>query len=238
MQDEKKYGAVIDNYITIEETLTFLLKYIPYLKENKIVYSPKFIPLIIDTCGLIESIFLDILDLKHTTRKTFLNYSKLIQNEINIENTISILLDTPFGFLMPFKNWTRCIPSWWNVYNKLKHDRVNNFHKATLEVTVNSICGLHQIIAKNPLLTIYLAALGYLNQESDEFINLLENSSFSSLNNPVALTTSLPFETRLFVSPGDDDIVSYSGHDFIISDSIDFSHSVWSKICVNEFFLL
>jgi len=106
VQDEKKYSAVIDNYITIEETLTFLLKYIPYLKENKIVYSPKFIPLIIDTCGLIESIFLDILDLKNTTRKTFLNYSKLIQNEFNIENTISIFLDTPFGFLMPFKNWT------------------------------------------------------------------------------------------------------------------------------------
>ena len=34
-------------------------------------------------------------------------------------------------------------PTWWQIYNKLKHDRIANLRKAQLEVAIESLCGLH-----------------------------------------------------------------------------------------------
>ena len=59
--------------------------------------------------------------------------------------------------MMPFENWKplttggkyKALP-WWQGYNKLKHSRIKNIEQATLANAINSLCGLHQVIAKLP----------------------------------------------------------------------------------------
>ena len=68
---------------------------------------------------------------------------------MELNKTISILLTTPIQFLEPFKNWENITPIWWDIYNKLKHDSLNNFHLVTYDVTVLALAALHQIISKH-----------------------------------------------------------------------------------------
>lgn len=49
--------------------------------------------------------------------------------------------------LMPFKNWKTNpmynAPDWWQPYNKVKHERIDNFRKANLKNVLNALCGLY-----------------------------------------------------------------------------------------------
>ena len=47
--------------------------------------------------------------------------------------------------LQPFKNWEinpYNPPDWWSQYNRVKHERLNNFRMANLKNVVNSLAGL------------------------------------------------------------------------------------------------
>ncbi len=54
-----------------------------------------------------------------------------------------------FGLeLTPWLNWreTKCPPLWWSANNKVKHHRNDEFNKATLENTLNSVAGLFVLL--------------------------------------------------------------------------------------------
>lgn len=49
--------------------------------------------------------------------------------------------------LQPFKNWTPHpdykSPDWWSPYNRVKHERLENFRNANLKNVVNALAGLY-----------------------------------------------------------------------------------------------
>ncbi len=49
--------------------------------------------------------------------------------------------------LQPFFNWKQApdykSPDWWKPYNKVKHERVDNYRKANLKNVVNALAGLY-----------------------------------------------------------------------------------------------
>ena len=48
--------------------------------------------------------------------------------------------------LIPFLNWRQVpykSPDWWTPYNKVKHERIDNYKKANLKNVVNSLAGLY-----------------------------------------------------------------------------------------------
>lgn len=49
--------------------------------------------------------------------------------------------------LQPFSNWKQApdykSPDWWKPYNKVKHERVDNYRKANLKNVVNALAGLY-----------------------------------------------------------------------------------------------
>ncbi len=52
--------------------------------------------------------------------------------------------------LKPFQNWTMATsghdmqsPDWWTPYNKVKHERLQNYRKANLKNTLNALAGLY-----------------------------------------------------------------------------------------------
>lgn len=51
--------------------------------------------------------------------------------------------------LQPFKNWKPSqlysAPDWWTPYNRVKHERLENFKEANLKNVMNALAGLYTL---------------------------------------------------------------------------------------------
>jgi len=54
-----------------------------------------------------------------------------------------------FGLtLTPWDEWNKpdCVPLWWTAYNKIKHHRDSEYHRASLKNALNSVAGLFVMV--------------------------------------------------------------------------------------------
>ena len=76
------------------------------------------------------------------TRLTTKDYVKLCEF-INFNFEFKLNNYPDFGIVQPFNDWNTESPTtslkWYNSYNKVKHDRGNNLHLATLELAITSV---------------------------------------------------------------------------------------------------
>jgi hypothetical protein len=85
------------------------------------------------------------------------HFAKLYAGRFDLPSTRSIVLVSPPRYVVPFKEWA-ALPSggaykpapWWTAYTKMKHNRIAEITQATLDSAVQSLCGLHQVIARLP----------------------------------------------------------------------------------------
>ena len=225
---EKKIDFVVSNFSDLENRLIDCLSYIPYTDQNFNTISPKFIPIILDTCSLIESIFEDLVDEK---KGNFLKYSLKIEDYLKLSETISIILTSPIQFLNPFKDWQNKTPEWWEIYNKLKHDRLNNYHLITYKSVILSLAALHQVISKNRIFTNHIIAKGWV-QPSEEDIAELYCARMIDIGCLAAGVFSC--ESNLFVSPLRDNFVENEGNVYSINYECEFSNRVRTLINFSE----
>lgn len=228
LADKKKVEFVVSNFIDLESKLIDCLGYIPYIEQNYNTISPKFIPIILDACSLIESIFKDIVG---KGKFNFKDYSEKIDEHLGLNNTISIVLTSPVQFLEPFKDWKNKIPEWWSIYNKLKHDRLNNFHLITYNAVVASVASLHQLISKNRKFTNHICANGWISTETEMIGELYSARMINENCLPIGL---IACESKLFVSPLDRDFISKKDNDFFIDYSCEFSNRVRTMLTFDE----
>lgn len=218
--DDNKLEFVVNNFSNLEKQLSECIEFIPFIGQNKHIISPKFIPIILEACSLIESILKEISKDKKG-RYNFKKYARLYEEHLGLGETTSIFLISPISFYQPYKEWTKRIPEWWDSYNKLKHDRLNNYEFATYEVTILSLVGLHQLISKCRLLTGNLIKAGWMNP-TGEFMSELIVARISESGIPLSI---IPCESNLFISPLNSNFVSFQDGIPIIEEC-DFSNRV------------
>jgi hypothetical protein len=194
--DDNIIEFVVNNFATLEKQLLECMEFVPMVDQNKHVVSPKFIPIILESCSLIESIFKEITEDKNR-KYSFKKYAELHERHLELGETISIFLASPIRFYQPYNEWAQKVPDWWNSYNKLKHDRLNNYAFATYDTTIRSLAGLHQLISKCRLFTDYLIRAGWFNLDG-EFMPDLIMARVSQSGVPLS---TIPCESNLFVSP-------------------------------------
>ncbi len=75
-------------------------------------------------------------NIKELSKTILYLYPKIINTKIT----------TPYNIIMPLSKWSVTKPDygipWWNAYNKIKHDRTNNFEAANLNNSLNSLASL------------------------------------------------------------------------------------------------
>ena len=218
--DDNRIEFVINNFTNLEKQLLECMEFIPFIDQNMHVVSSKFIPIILESCSLIESIFKEITTEKRE-RYNFKKYAELNEGQLELGETISFFLISPIRFYQPYKDWMKKIPNWWNFYNKLKHNRLDNYEFATCEAAVLSLAGLHQLISKCRLFTNQLIKVGWFNP-SGEFMPDLIFARVSESGIPL---TTIPCESNLFVSPLNFNFVSFQDGTPIIKEC-DFSNRV------------
>jgi hypothetical protein len=183
----------------------------------------------IESCGLIESIFKEIGG-EEGKKYNLKDYSELVENDLDLEVAISLFTDQSILFLNPFSNWTKAPPTWWSAYNKLKHDRLNNYNESTYENAIHAMAGLHQVISRNTDFIATLLSAGWFNRDSEDFAELFA-AKMAGARSPVGV---IPVESKFFVSPLHNNFVDYENEVHKVSDNCDFSKRVQDMLMVFE----
>jgi hypothetical protein len=229
LTEKKKVDFVISNFNDLEAKLIDCLSYIPYFEQNIKTISPKFVPIILEACSLIESIFKDSVA---QGNYNFKNYLKVLDDELDLSDSVSILLTSPIQFLTPYDNWQKETPIWWKIYNRLKHDRLNNLHLVTLDVTVFSLCALHQLISKHRGFTNQLIERSWISPDLEIIGELIAARLIGDNCLPMG---TIPSESNLFVSPLRESFVEFKDSQYYVMKGCDFSNRVKSIISIYEF---
>lgn len=153
-------------YIMLEKRVVELEEYIAFNEDNKSCYSKQIMNILINVCCEFDVICKLIIDMDLNDFGKINVYRQAISQDDNYKIAISEELDfIEFSelHLIPLKNFETESPDWWKAYNDLKHNREENFSKATLFNLLNALGALY-------ILEIYFYKNNYQNKENDENI--------------------------------------------------------------------
>ncbi len=146
-------NSVMNSYISTENTLAEVLRIVPYCKEHENFRSPALIPVILDSCSQLGSLWQYQAKQSPCVEKnkelTITDYFTYFGKNVSPKWVI-FWAERP-QLLYPYGKWANANKyalndykklDWWDAYTKLKHDRLLNRHKATLQYAVQSLAGL------------------------------------------------------------------------------------------------
>jgi len=149
----------LDLYLTIEDDLKTLARYVDFDKDNDNVFSIELARIL-----LIASSEVDVvLKLLCKELKSNWEYKNINDYRMVIQESLKSLINEKVYSirywleLTPFINWDNQKwenPDWWKAYNKVKHNRDENFKKANLKNTLNSVAWLLVVLNYYYLLKI------------------------------------------------------------------------------------
>jgi hypothetical protein len=168
---------------------------------------------------------------QHDERTNFKRYAKEMEEYLQLETAYSIFLNSKLAFLNPFVSWSTKTPTWWNSYNRLKHDRLSNYAAATYENALLSLCAPHQVIARNRKFIPSLIPAGWFNTGDSHFVDLLGSQHIAEGVTPINVMT---VETILFVTPLHSNFVEFSNGQPVVSEECEFSPRVAAMIWAFE----
>ncbi len=157
-------------YISIEKMLINTIQYVAPSNENKDTYSDEFAKIILLSCSEIDSILkllckLNGINLGNKQYNMFY-YAKILEIDDEIKETTYApgyvtTIDEKFLTVTPFKNVNSKLKygglKWWENYQLLKHDRMKNAKKGSLNNALFSLSA-HYILMR--------LLMNYLNEYS------------------------------------------------------------------------
>ncbi|MFA7702522.1 MAG: hypothetical protein WCX80_03650 [Patescibacteria group bacterium] len=152
MANQDKFLFYWKNFLSLEKDLFSILEYIQIDKKNFKTFSIKNSRLILSVGGEIDGIFKKLCNQIDSTKKyeNIDNYRKTILKyfgkEFGMKKAYIVNCDIDF---QPWKDWNKKTiknPDWWIDYNKVKHNREDNFEKANLKNILHCMAGLYIVL--------------------------------------------------------------------------------------------
>jgi hypothetical protein len=140
--------AAVEGLLVAEEMLSDALRFVPFAKEHRKVWSAPFATIILESASQLDSLWCSSSTLdgiapagkNFQITDHFKNYGPLVAKQgVVFFGGSSPRVIRPFSI---WENATFKSTSWWNAYNKLKHDRFANQELATLRHAVRSVAAL------------------------------------------------------------------------------------------------
>lgn len=132
-------------FLSIEEDLVSLSRYIEFTEENFSAYSLELARILFAAASEIDVVAKQLcnqIDGAHKVGKIS-DYRRIIRPALPLlENTRASI--PRFGLtLNPWEQWQKdSSPVWWKAYNNVKHHRHTNFRDACLKNVLNSVSAL------------------------------------------------------------------------------------------------
>lgn len=133
-------------FIAIEKDLEKLSRYIELSKNNEDTYSIELAHILLSASSEVDVVLKQLCELLGEPRCDNINQYRDVIMHNAIGNTFAneVIVLSRFGLThKPFENWNNGVnPDWWKDYNKVKHVRNDNFHKANLKNVLNAVGAL------------------------------------------------------------------------------------------------
>lgn len=132
-------------FLAVEEDLNGLSRYIEFDNNNYKTYSLELARILMAAVQEIDVLFKQICDLKKTVGNCESDYRREIPKTYPNLPSLDVIFPRYGLQFLPFGSWTKptsATPLWWTANNKVKHERHNFFHQASLENTLNAAAGL------------------------------------------------------------------------------------------------
>jgi hypothetical protein len=134
-----------DYYIVLENDMEKVARYIEFDESNFRTYSIELAHLLLAASSEVDVVMKELCNYMSPESKAnnINDYRKIIKENNQGIIKQKVICDRYGLTLTPWSSWEADInPSWWQSYNKVKHQRSIHFDKATLENVLNSIAGL------------------------------------------------------------------------------------------------
>lgn len=147
IKDSDKY--IHWNYfIAIDTDTEKLARYIEFSSDNFTTYSIEMAHLLLTAASEVD-VVAKILCKRHGSSskakkaKKIHEYRKVLKRALPNIQRMNIVIPRYGLSLQPWEQWgSNENPNWWTAYNKVKHHRSTDFHRANLLYALNAVAGL------------------------------------------------------------------------------------------------
>lgn len=133
-------------FLSIEQDMERLSRFIEFDEQNYDCFSVEIARLLIAAAAEVDVVCKQIcqsLD-GNSVAENILQYRDEIAAAYPVMTNFDVLAPRYGLRLTPWSNWNQPngVPLWWTAYNKIKHERHNEYHRANLKNVLNAIAGL------------------------------------------------------------------------------------------------
>lgn len=147
--DPREKSSLLSAAKLILKDFEEILEFVEPCDDNLPTYSHRIYELLLRTCTEVEANLEGILKANGYTKEGSKDWNMTDYRKINFATKLSeysVIMHQwrPDRAVSPFEAWKTLndpLP-WYKAYNKVKHERSNNFERANLENLSNAICGL------------------------------------------------------------------------------------------------
>jgi len=137
-------------FLSIEADLDNCQRYIAFERSNYLAYSNEFAKIIMAASAEVDNVFKDLCSIidASKTPKNINQYCSIVTSRYPKITQMPIEISRYKISEVPWKGWNKNIsPDWWkNGYNKIKHERTDNFSQANLKNSILSVGALFILI--------------------------------------------------------------------------------------------
>ena len=130
-------------FLAVEAELAACSRYVEFSHDNYACYSNEFAKLILLAASEVDSVWqaLCVHLNPSSNARNITDYYTTLLDQYPLLTQCEVAIPRYQLTLCPWKGWTDIQrPSWWSKsYNKLKHERTENFSSATLEAALNAV---------------------------------------------------------------------------------------------------
>lgn len=131
-------------YLILEQEFVDSLNYIEFDTSNFAAYSNKYVKLLLQIGSEVDNTLKEICNLQGRTNIS--QYATYMLNKYPQITNQSVKVINRNITLIPFTGWNTQQPAqslcFWDSYNLVKHDRIQNLNKASLETVSNGLAAL------------------------------------------------------------------------------------------------
>lgn len=138
-------------FLSIEQDLEKCSRFVEFSTSNYKTYSIEFARIIMAASAEIDTVAKELCKLvsPHDKAENIRNYASVILAKYPKLTEVEVSLHRYNLKVQPWRGWSNnnnSSPTWWQGYNKIKHERTAHFDRANLENAIHSVSGLLLLI--------------------------------------------------------------------------------------------
>lgn len=145
---KRNYLSHWNYFLALERDVENLSRFIEFSSDNWEAYSLEMARIILASSSEVDVLLKALCErLSPESKADSINKYKDVVNKLLPDVSLFEVLLPRWGLeLIPWLNWQEeDVPIWWTAYNKVKHHRDDEFQRANLHNTLNSVAALYVI---------------------------------------------------------------------------------------------